>query len=117
MSDVDVGKYRIDVNVNLKENKVVATVVLAFKIFERVEPEDLTIIDESLDENFNDVITFIVRRNGKYFKEVRVYDFHKHEVKVVELKELSEDEVVKMIRNRLTNFLKHVLKLDERKSE
>jgi len=113
VSDVEVGKYRIDVDVNLKENKVVATVVLAFKIFERVGSEELTMIDESFDENFNDVMTFIIRRDGKYFKEVKVYDVHEHDVKVVELKELSEGEVVKMIQDSLTNFLKHMLKLDE----
>lgn len=63
------------------------------------------------------MITFIIRRDGKYFKEVKVYDRDGHVVKVVELKELSEDEVVKMIRDRLTNFLKYVLKLDERGNE
>jgi lantibiotic modifying enzyme len=109
--------YNIDVDVDLKENKVVATVTLTFKIFERGVSEEWTIVDEDFDENLNDVVTFIERREGKYFKNVKVFDQVKGEVRVVELKELSEDEVVKMIRNRLTNFLKHVLKLDERKSE
>jgi len=109
--------YNIDVDVNLNENKVVATVTLTLKIFEKGVFEEWTIVDEGFDDNFNDVITFIVRRDGKYFKEVKVYDKDGHVVKVVELKELSEDEVVKMIRDRLTNFLKYVLKLDERGDE
>jgi hypothetical protein len=102
--------YNIDVDVNLKENRVVATVTLTFKIFAGGMFKEWTVVDFDFDDNLNEVLTLIIREGGKYFKEVRMYDKSKHDVRVVEFKELSEDEVVKIIRDRITDLIKYIFK-------